>query len=170
MDRRRLVGSFAFGIGLAALAGPAAAAGSTEAGSAAASRALAEGFAAALSAHDLAAFAALYAEDYAQHQTLAGPAPHSGASAKAAAVAYFAARLKALPDLAVSAGPILATADMVAANFVYTGTQTGAYFGVPASGRRVTFNSTDILRVRGGRFTEHWGAVDLHGLLAQMRG
>jgi len=31
-----------------------------------------------------------------------------------------------------------------------------------------TFNSTDIMRIRGHQLAEHSGAVDLHGLLQQL--
>jgi len=40
---------------------------------------------------------------------------------------------------------------------------------VAPTGKRVTFNSTDIIRVRAGKFVEHWGAADLFGLVAQLR-
>jgi hypothetical protein len=33
----------------------------------------------------------------------------------------------------------------------------------------VTFNSTDIIKVRDGKFVEHWGAADLFGLIQQLR-
>ena len=29
-------------------------------------------------------------------------------------------------------------------------------------------NSTDIMRLHGDRLAEHWGTVDLHGLLQQL--
>jgi predicted ester cyclase len=131
----------------------------------------AEAFAAALSAHDLDAFAALFAEDYAQHQTSAAAPlkPPSGVSAKQNTVHYFAARLAALPDLQVVAAPVVVAGDMLAANFTYSGTHRGVYFGVAATGRRVVFNSCDIFAVRGGLIAAHWGAADIAGLLAQLR-
>ena len=56
-------------------------------------------FAAALSAHDIDAFAALFAEDYVNHQvSAAAPPPPAGVMPKAATVAFFAARLKAMPS------------------------------------------------------------------------
>jgi predicted ester cyclase len=132
---------------------------------------VAQAFAAALSAHDLNEFAALFADDYAQHQTSAAvPPPPAGLSAKQATMNYFAARLAALPDLQVTADPVVLGDSMVAANFTYTGTHMAAYFGVPPSGRRITFNSCDILAVRGGLIVAHWGAADIAGLLKQLHG
>ncbi len=58
---------------------------------------------------------------------------------------------------------------MVAANFTYSGTHRGAYFGIAPTGRRIVFNSCDILMVRDGLIAAHWGAADIAGLLAQLR-
>ncbi len=132
---------------------------------------VAEAFAAALTAHDISAFAALFAEEYAQHQSsAAAPPPVPGKTAKQATVDYFAARLAGLPDLAVTASPVVVGGDMVAANFTYTGTHAAPYFGIPPSGKRITFNSCDILQVRDGLIVAHWGAADIAGLLKQLHG
>ena len=159
MDRRALIAGLT-----AALAAPSVAE--------AAGGNVAEAFAAALNAHDIDAFAALFAEDYEQHQTsAAAPPPAAGVSAKLATKAYFAARLAALPDLHVTADPVVVAGDWVAANFVYEGTHTGAaYFGVPPGGRAIRFNSCDILQVRAGLIAAHWGAGDVAGLVKQLKG
>ena len=140
-------------------------------GARAAGASIAGAFVAALNAHDIAAFAALFAEDYAQHQvSAAAPPPVAGKSAKQATVDYFAARLAALPDLTVTVDPVVSEGDMVAGFFTYSGTHTAPYFGVPASGRRVTVNTCDILQLRDGLIVAHWGAADIAGLLKQLRG
>jgi ketosteroid isomerase-like protein len=107
------------------------------------SASIAERFAQTLSAHDIDAFAALYAEDYVNHQvSAAAPPPPPGVKPKEAVVAFFAARLKGLPDLKVSVQTSLADADKVAASFAYEGTHQGLYYGVlhlvryPPPGRR----------------------------------
>jgi len=128
-------------------------------------------FAAALSAHDIDAFAALFADDYVNHQmSAAAPPPPAGASPKVATVAFFAARLKGLPDLKVSIETMLEQDDRVAASFVYEGTHQGQYFGVAPTGRRLRFTSCDIFRLAGGRIAEHWGMGDIAGVLAQLKG
>ena len=132
---------------------------------------IAEAFAATLTAHDIEAFAALFADDYTQHQTSAAARPPpAGMTAKQATTAYFAARLAGLPDLRVTAEPVVVAGNWIAANFTYTGTHAGTYFGVPPSGRTITFTSCDILRVRDTLIAEHWGAADVAGLLAQLKG
>ena len=161
MDRRSLVA--------AALAGSAialpAAAQSTDG-----PRSLAERFAATLSAHDIAGFAALLADDYVNHQmSAAAPPPATGKTAKQATVDFFTARLTGIPDLQVATEVIMTSPGMVAASFVYTGTQSGPLFGVAPTGRKLRFTSCDIFAVRNDRIAEHWGMGDIAGVLAQIR-
>ena len=128
-------------------------------------------FAQSLSAHDMDAFAALFADDYVNHQTsAAAPPPAAGVSAKQGSVAFFAARLKGLPDLSVAIEASLASEDMAAASFVYTGTHQGTYFGVAPTGKSLRFTSCDIFRIRNGKIAEHWGMGDIAGQLAQIKG
>jgi steroid delta-isomerase-like uncharacterized protein len=135
------------------------------------SASIAERFAQTLSAHDIDAFAALYAEDYVNHQvSAAAPPPPPGVKPKEAVVAFFAARLKGLPDLKVSVQTSLADADKVAASFAYEGTHQGLYYGVPPTGKRVFFTSCDILRLTDGQIVEHWGMGDIAGIIAQLKG
>ena len=85
---------------------------------------------------------------------------------KAATVAFFAARLKALPDLEVSTETTVV--DRVAASFVYEGTHKGVYYGVAPTYRPLWFTSCDIFRVADGKIVEHWGMGA--GVVAQLKG
>jgi steroid delta-isomerase-like uncharacterized protein len=128
-------------------------------------------FAAALNAHDLDAFAALFAADYVNHQvSAAAPPPPPDVKPKAATVAFFAARLKGLPDLKVTIQTSLAEDDRVAASFAYEGTHQGLYYGVAPTGKRLFFTSCDIFRVADGQIIEHWGMGDIAGVVAQLKG
>ncbi len=136
----------------------------------AADAAMARRFADALTAHDINAFSDLFADDYVNHQTSAAAPPPSGMSAKAATVAFFAARLKGLPDLKVTIQASLAEEDRVAASFQYEGRHDGVYYGVEPTGKRILFTSCDIFRIADGRIAEHWGMGDIAGIIAQLRG
>jgi len=132
-------------------------------------KSLPERFAATLSAHDIAAFAALFADDYVNHQvSAAAPPPPPDKSPKQATVGFFAARLAGIPDLQVAIEATVASNDMVAASFIYTGTHGGTLFGI--GGRPLRFTSCDIFRMENGQCAEHWGMVDIAGVLAQLRG
>ena len=136
----------------------------------AADASIVERFASTLNAHDLDAFAALFAEDYVNHQLSAAAPPPAGVRSKTATVNFFAARLKGLPDLKVSIQASLAEGDKAAASFLYEGTQTGPLYGVPRTGKRLSFTSCDIFRVADGKIAEHWGMGDIAGVLAQLKG
>jgi steroid delta-isomerase-like uncharacterized protein len=136
----------------------------------AADTSIVERFAATLSAHDLDAFAVLFADDYVNHQLSAAAPPPAGVPSKTATVNFFTARLKGLPDLKVSIQASLADADKVAASFLYEGTQQGPLYGVPPTGKRLSFTSCDIFRVADGKIAEHWGMGDIAGVLAQLKG
>jgi steroid delta-isomerase-like uncharacterized protein len=161
MDRRTVVASLT----LAAL-------GASGDGAAAQSEpSVVAAFARTLSAHDMDAFAALFADDYINHQvSAAAPKPPPGISAKQGSVAFFAARLKGMPDLSVAVEASLASGDMVAASFVYSGTHQGVYFGIEPTGKALRFTSCDIFRLRDGKIAEHWGMGDIAGILAQLKG
>jgi steroid delta-isomerase-like uncharacterized protein len=162
MDRRTVAMGLAL-TGLGTLTAEAAA-------QAAAENPLVAGFAKTLNAHDIDAFAALFADDYVNHQvSAAAPKPAAGVTAKQGTVAYFAARLNGMPDLSVAIEASLASGDMAAASFVYTGTHKGVYFGVAPTGKSLRFTSCDIFRIRGGKIAEHWGMGDIAGTLAQLK-
>jgi predicted ester cyclase len=77
---------------------------------------------------------------------------------------------KALPDISIRLEPLLADGELVAAHGLGRATHTGAdLFGVPASGKPVTFTETHIYRMRGSQVCEHWLQVDLLGLLGQLQ-
>ncbi len=89
-----------------------------------------------------------------------------GRDGQRAAVEYF---LGAFPDLEHEIELILAEGDLVAAHQRWAGTQGGEFLGVPASGRRVEFTSTAVLRVRSGLIVEAWDEMDTGAIVAQLR-
>lgn len=82
---------------------------------------------------------------------------------------FFEVLRRAFPDLSVTIHDQVAEDDRVATRKSYRATHDGTFLGVPATGRQVTFTVTDILRLRDGRYVEHWADADLFGLLAQLR-
>lgn len=132
-------------------------------------RSLAEQFAATLSAGNIDGFSALFADSYVNHQQSAAAPPPANLSPKQGTVAFFKARLSAMPDLKVAIEVVVADKDHVAASFVYSGTHKGVYFGVAPTGRALRFTSCDIFRVADDRIVEHWGMGDIAGVLAQLR-
>jgi predicted ester cyclase len=76
--------------------------------------------------------------------------------------------LVAFPDLEHEIELILAEEDLVAAHQRWRGTHAGEFLGAEASGRRVEFTSTAILRIRDGLIAQAWDEVDVAGVLGQL--
>jgi len=49
-----------------------------------------------------------------------------------------------------------------------SGTMTGDFMGMPASGRKVEVEAINIYRVVDGKFAEGWGEIDTITLLTQL--
>lgn len=74
------------------------------------------------------------------------------------------------PDLHSREDAVLADGDLVTVRWTITGTHTGPFFGVAATGKPIEVAGMDILRVADGKFVEHWGGVadQMDDFLAQI--
>ncbi len=63
---------------------------------------------------------------------------------------------------------MVAEGDLVAFRFTMTGTHLGPYQGIDPTGVRVKVPGLDLVRLRDGYLTEHWGGADLAILRAQL--
>jgi predicted ester cyclase len=63
---------------------------------------------------------------------------------------------------------MIAEGDRVATKKTFTGTHTADFGDIPATGRRVTLQYIDIMRVRDGRIVEHWMSMDQLSFLQQL--
>jgi steroid delta-isomerase-like uncharacterized protein len=80
----------------------------------------------------------------------------------------FAGLHAAFPDLRVEIDEQVAEGDTVVTRKTFNGTHEGAFLGVPASRKRVSFEVVDFLRVVDGRIVEHRHIVDQLSLLQQL--
>ena len=106
----------------------------------------------------------LIVPDYIQHSR--HPGTPQGLAGVKQIFAMFGA---ALPDMHITTEDVIAEGDRVVTRSTVRATHRGPIMGVPATGRRVTFGSMDIFRVRGDKLVEHWDEVDRLGLLEQIR-
>lgn len=65
-----------------------------------------------------------------------------------------------MPDLRPDIDHALAEGDRVVTFARWEATHTGPFRGVPASGKKITFETADLFRVQDGLFIEHWDVVD----------
>jgi steroid delta-isomerase-like uncharacterized protein len=76
--------------------------------------------------------------------------------------------LRGMPDFHTAIDDLIAEGDKVVARVTMTGTHTGDFWGMPATGRRVKFTGIYVVRIAGGKIVEHWGEEDGVGLLQQL--
>lgn len=74
----------------------------------------------------------------------------------------------AMPDLKVIIHDLVAEGDMVTTRKTISGTQTGQLLGVPATGKALSIEVIDIVRVKDGKYLEHWGVTTLPEVLAKL--
>jgi steroid delta-isomerase-like uncharacterized protein len=75
----------------------------------------------------------------------------------------------AFPDVKVIIHDQIAEGDTVVTRKSYQGTHKGAFFGMPASGKVINLAVIDIIKVRDGKYVEHWGSADMFGLMQQIK-
>jgi hypothetical protein len=64
-------------------------------------------------------------------------------------------------DSGVSGGKLWARVE-------FSGTNTGEMMGKPPTGKRVSLEALACVRFEGDKLAEHWGAIDMFGLLIQL--
>jgi steroid delta-isomerase-like uncharacterized protein len=74
------------------------------------------------------------------------------------------------PDWREHIDDMVIDADKVAVRYHSTGTQLGAFGGVPASGRRIEVDEMSIFRIENGRVAEQWCLNDDLAFGKQLRG
>lgn len=75
----------------------------------------------------------------------------------------------ALADLRVTIHDQVAEGDKVTSRKTISGVHTGVLLGIPPTGRDVSIDVIDIVRIRDGRYSEHWGLNTLAQVLAALQ-
>ena len=76
--------------------------------------------------------------------------------------------MQSFPDLNYTVEDLLAEGDKVTARLTISGTQQGAFMGIPPTGKHATVSDIEIFRITGGKAIETWVQVDFLGLLQQL--
>jgi predicted ester cyclase len=76
----------------------------------------------------------------------------------------------AFPDFHVEIHWQLADGDRVATYKADYGTHESPLLGVAPTHRKIYFGSVDVMRVRNGKITDHWGVGNLLSLMQQLGG
>ncbi len=100
-------------------------------------------------------------EDYIQHNPLV-PQGREGFRG------FFEDAFRAIPDWRHERKNIISSGDFVWVYGTYSGTQTGEWLGIPATGKSFAFDAVDIFRLEDGRLAEHWDVMDIYTLFKQL--
>ena len=73
-----------------------------------------------------------------------------------------------MPDWRTEIEDLIAEGDKVVARITMTGTHTGDFWGIPATGKKVEFTGIYIVRIEAGKIVEHWGEEDGVSLMQQL--
>jgi len=76
--------------------------------------------------------------------------------------------LMGFPDYQTVIDDLVAEGDKVTARITMSGTHTGSFMGIPATGKHVEFTGIYIARIANDKIVEHWGEEDGVSLLTQL--
>jgi steroid delta-isomerase-like uncharacterized protein len=117
-----------------------------------------------ISAGDIDGFSEHLADDFVEHEVTPGLAP-----TRAGVKDFFRMQRAAFPDMRMAVEDVVASGQKVVARVKYTGTNQGAFMGMPATGKRVEVQLIDVfLFGDDGRVDEHWGVLDALALMQQL--
>jgi len=117
-----------------------------------------------INAGDLEGFGALISDDLVEHDTAPGLEP-----TKEGVLQFFAMYRAAFPDLRMEPEKVFVDGDTSAVYYRATGTQTGEFMGIPATGKNIDVHGVDIVRFGDdGLAREHWGVFDALGMMQQL--
>ncbi len=108
-------------------------------------------------------FDELFADDFVDHTTQPGTTPD-----KAGVRKLYGYLREAFPDFHADIHWQLADGDRVTTYKTYHGTHRGTFLGVPPTHRKITFEAVDVMRVRDGKITDHWGVGNLLSIMQQL--
>jgi steroid delta-isomerase-like uncharacterized protein len=117
-----------------------------------------------INAGDIEGFAGHLADDFVEHEETPGLAP-----TKDGVQAFFRMQLAGFPDLRMDVEDVVASGDKVVARVRLTGTNRGAFMGMPATGKGVAVQLIDMFRFGDdGLVREHWGVLDALAMMQQL--
>src|SRR5205807_9033153 len=120
----------------------------------------------AITGHDMAYIDSVLSEDFVEHN----PMPGLG-NDKKGALRTFESMFQITPDMKGEIIDLVIGGNRAAIRGRYSGTDsgTGPMPGVPATGKPWSVEGIDVVAVgEDGRFTEHYGIIDLAGIMTQL--
>jgi predicted ester cyclase len=109
-------------------------------------------------------FEELFAEDFVDHT----PQPGGFSADRNGAHALYKTLRAAFPDFHAEIHWQISDGDRVTTFKTYHGTHHGEFMGFAPTEAKIQFETVDVMRVRQGKITEHWGVANLFSLRQQL--
>ena len=106
----------------------------------------------------------LFAPDFVEHEKLPPEIPPGREAPKI----MFTMLRSAFPDFKATIEHLIAEGDLVVVSMTWRGTQKGEFMGMPPTGKSISIEVIDIIRLAEGKFVEHWGIMDSMGMMQQL--
>lgn len=75
----------------------------------------------------------------------------------------------AFPDLTVEIHDQIAEGDKVTTRKSIVGTHKGILMGIPPTGKKIKIDVIDIVRLKDGKYLEHWGINTLQSVIQELK-
>jgi steroid delta-isomerase-like uncharacterized protein len=87
---------------------------------------------------------------------------------KAGMVNFYVGLVTGFPDLTIQIDDLIGEGDKVVWRITASGTHTGSFQGVPATGKPVKFGAQYTFRFEHGKIVERWSTIDRVAVLMQI--
>ena len=102
-------------------------------------------------------------EDFVEHEEFPGLPP-----GREGFRSFMTAIREGFPDLAVSVEDIIAEGSKAVGRVRMSGTQRGEFMGMPSTNKKIDIQVIDIVSIRDGKVSEHWGVTDEMAMMVQL--
>jgi steroid delta-isomerase-like uncharacterized protein len=109
-------------------------------------------------------FEELFAKDFVDHT----PQPGGFSADRDGARNLYKALRTAFPDFHAEIHWQISDGDRVTTFKTYHGTHLGEFWGIAPTGKKIQFEAVDVMRVRNGKISDHWGVANLFSLAQQL--
>ena len=75
---------------------------------------------------------------------------------------------ESFPDLKFEILHLIADGDLVCGHYKLTGTNTGPMGPMPPTGKKIDVGGMDLILLKNGMMTEHWGYLDMQAFMMQL--
>ncbi len=114
------------------------------------------------SQHNLDVLDEVFSPQMVDHSQIANPPNREGTRQ------MFAMMFAAFPDFTATIQDQVAEGDKVVTRKTFQGTHQGDYMGIPPTGKEISFEVIEILRLKDGKVTDHWAVGDVMKMMQQL--